>query len=708
MKLFLQTIFILIGTSLQAQIYVNINANGDNDGTSWENAYTTLHHALEVYEEGDEIWVATGTYLPQNPSTWTDDVKQTFYIHQEVKLYGGFAGTESTLSERDIDNNPTILSGDLNGDDIEDDFETNREDNAVNVIYVENTVTSESVLDGFTIMNGHADGDQTVVSDLRGGGIWSYGAIQLQHCTFQQNYAGLFGAGVYYRDNAIDGAIINDCVFQHNTSFRNGGGMHASAFDDATVSITVTNCLFSENKSESGAGLNLFQSGATVTNCTFTNNESQVRGGGIGLENYENNPNGYLFEVVIDSCIFDNNSAARGGGLGAWNSGMLLTNSTFINNQGISTDVIDDPLGGGIFIDLREPTENYVVQILNNEFINNSSSSLVGCIYMVDISTTVSNEISIDQCLFQDNSAAGVGAIGISKISNDVSISNSIFEGNSGGISQAIAGGYLGLIPEFKLEISNCLFNDHYSVSSINPIVSFNDFNANISNCTFADNEASGIAVESAGNVHLQNNILQINAGYSSISAFNANASDLFTSLGGNLFSDDGAADIALDFDLQNTNPLFAIGNFRLSMNSPCVDAGVLAEEEMAFDLAGDPRIQGSCIDIGAYESSFDADIECQMLTNTKEVLTKGAAITVYPNPVYESTTLLLENDWIDDLQIRMLNTLGQVQSIQTIKKTSEQFQLDLDTSHLVPGTYKVLISNGKEMAIASFTKFNP
>ncbi len=105
----------------QTRIYVDADAQGPtHDGSTWDFAFTELQDALGMAGPGDQIWVAAGTYTP----TWlfdeADPRSATFQMENGVAIYGGFDPTIGDIAweDRDWVNHETILSGDLNGDDV--------------------------------------------------------------------------------------------------------------------------------------------------------------------------------------------------------------------------------------------------------------------------------------------------------------------------------------------------------------------------------------------------------------------------------------------------------------------------------------------------------------------------------------------------------------------------------------------------------------
>ena len=120
-------------------IYVDEQASGKNDGTSWEDAFNDLSIALALVDSFSEVWVAKGKYLAGNVRS------SSFVLPGGVSILGGFAGGEINSSERDFSTNETILSGDIG-------VTENNTDNSFHVVVPLNG----SVLDGFIIEDGNA------------------------------------------------------------------------------------------------------------------------------------------------------------------------------------------------------------------------------------------------------------------------------------------------------------------------------------------------------------------------------------------------------------------------------------------------------------------------------------------------------------------------------------------------------------------------
>ena len=158
---------LFLGTNAHggAILFVDDDAPKGGDGTSWNTAYQDLSLALDQTIDDpsiEQIWVAAGTYKPDQ----ADNRTATFRIISFVKVYGGFVGNEDNLEDRDPVKNVTILTGDLNGDD-GPDFE-NYDDNSYHIVTTTNA-NINSVLDGFTITAGNANGECCI--DDRGGGM---------------------------------------------------------------------------------------------------------------------------------------------------------------------------------------------------------------------------------------------------------------------------------------------------------------------------------------------------------------------------------------------------------------------------------------------------------------------------------------------------------------------------------------------------------
>ncbi|MEY4875558.1 MAG: hypothetical protein RL708_707, partial [Bacteroidota bacterium] len=288
---------------LSARIYVNAAATGNNNGSTWADAFTDLESALEVSCSNAEIWVAKGIYKPSkispiaivnNPTAKAN----TFFIPDGKSLYGGFAGNETQLSQRNIQANTTILSGDLDNNDTNSDSNFIAENytdivgnNATHVVTI-NGISNPTRLDGFTITAGLAnvftDYLGITTANTMGSGLFienSNGGLTISKCVLTGN-SNYYGGTLYSFDSKTN---IEKCVFANNYSFSSGAatlieGGHAA----------FTNTVFYNNFADGSAAVAVAtQDSIDFINCTFYNNATN-----------NNSPASFL--VSNSACLFSN------------------------------------------------------------------------------------------------------------------------------------------------------------------------------------------------------------------------------------------------------------------------------------------------------------------------------------------------------------------------------------------------------------------
>lgn len=257
------------------QTYVDAHASGPiHDGSSWCNAYQSLSEALLSATAGDIILVADGVYLPDTTGLG-DPRAATFELVDGVVLEGGYAGCGAADPDlRDILAQPTVLSGDLNGDD--GPAPTSRDDNVRHVVSAQQGQTTFAVLDGFTIQGGNAD-DVCCDPGANGGGVFiDQSAPTIQRCTIRDNRASR-GGGMAVLNGSTP--LIRDCVFQDNEALYDlatGGAIYSGS-----SSPQLENCLFTNNRAGIGGAITRFAGTPLVSNCTIADNEAAEEGAGI-------------------------------------------------------------------------------------------------------------------------------------------------------------------------------------------------------------------------------------------------------------------------------------------------------------------------------------------------------------------------------------------------------------------------------------------
>lgn len=320
-----------------SRLYAAPSKTGNGDCESWQNA-CTLQTALTGASAGDEIWVAAGTHKPGSNRT------DTFQLKSGVAVYGGFAGNEGSLDERDFVLNETILSGDIG-------TQNDASDNAYHVVTSSGT-DDTTVLDGFTITAGNANG---AIPDNYGGGMHNQsGSPTLVNVVFSQNSA-YDGGGMHNQNSS---PTLTNVTFSNNTANNCGGGIHSSSSP-----LTLTDVSFSGNEATVFGG-GLFAGGniVTLTGVSFTNNSAQSGGGMCGTNNEW---------VSLTNVTFHGNSAAEGGGgfFHMFIKNTALANTTFSENSAEQ--------GGGIFM-VPRMLDPITITIHNSIFWGNTDSTSAG------------------------------------------------------------------------------------------------------------------------------------------------------------------------------------------------------------------------------------------------------------------------------------------------------------------------------------------
>ena len=224
--------------------YVKPGSSGNCQ--SWENA-CELRYALNHSIPGHEVWVAGGVYKPISVDSTPSESDRKFTLHLFPDVYGGFAGTETELNQRDPATNITILSGDIDENDVNIDGNNVAEtaadivgDNSYHVVIGASGVT----LDGFTITAGKAEED-TWPGTTCGGGMQNLNTFPTVTNVNISGNSATSGGGMCNWTSTINisnGATITNVTFSGNSATDKGGGMY-----NELSRPRITNTTFSGN-----------------------------------------------------------------------------------------------------------------------------------------------------------------------------------------------------------------------------------------------------------------------------------------------------------------------------------------------------------------------------------------------------------------------------------------------------------------------------
>lgn len=523
-------------------IYVDAAAGGFNDGSTWFSAYTSLWEALQAVQPAgvDEIWVAAGRYTTFFTQA---DPNKSFVLADGLRLYGGFAGGESTLTQRDPVQNETILSGDLNGQDCllcsNDSPECDPwgglcidgccalPDNGENTHIVVVAASNSSVatlLDGFTITAGNG-------SSSSPGGMFFSGSPTVRNCQFVGNFGGGDGGGAVAFGGPDAKPLFRNCRFENNSAQSSGGAV----FFDSGASPRFVDCWFVQNSAGNhGGAVASLDSAPTFIRCNFEGNSALQGGGGLTIQN----PGLRGRVPSLTDCEFcENDAGLDGGGLSIDHAPATLSGCSFVGNDAGNC-------GGGMYSESAEYDRKTITDCF---FGGNTAVEKGGAIY---------------------NRYGQMHAV------NTLIVGNEAINGEGGGVYATESS---------QDDFTNCTISDNRAATGV-------------------DGDGVYLDDASGSKLDLANCILWRNHGSDELRTQDdqfydgPDESSVVTSI-----IDDGSG--AEDPLFRNPPG----GDYRLpDTSSPAKDAGTNSSLPAGIetDLDGGPRIYGPIIDRGAYEWS--------------------------------------------------------------------------------------------------------
>ena len=332
-----------------------VKQGGTGNGTSWDDASGDLQRMIDELADNNpqglpgEVWVAAGTYEPQSQLIQGSSYSASFRMRDGISVYGGFAGGESSKTERvkkeggmpwEFNSQTVLMAAYYVRNESNPSFTSKKwtlTSDSRHVVWFapmpgEDTFIQPTYLDGVTITGGYAQGG-TGVDDFktdRGAGVYMDGRnTYLTNSIVKENYATGNGGGVYLKDGRVQSTLI-----YNNNADQNGGAVYV---DDQGL---VHRSMLTNNSARNGAG-------------AYLDNQQPADQG------EEDHPE-YL---ILSTCVVSNNTASGNGAIYCDEGGVLLQNTITNNHCVTATDATNPNASqtGGIYINQYALVANSVI-----------------------------------------------------------------------------------------------------------------------------------------------------------------------------------------------------------------------------------------------------------------------------------------------------------------------------------------------------------
>lgn len=447
-------------------LYASPEGSGLKNGSSWQNACPAID-SMMVYAAAQQIkpqiWFKEGTYMGDGVAN-----NSAFRIYSGVNAFGSFAGTETTVEQRDIANHPTILDG----------------QNVQRVLMqpADFADGKGSTWDGFTIRNGK-------LTKGNGAGVVLLKNGTLRNCVIKDNKVlasnltqNALGGGAYVNFGTLENCEISGNMMTQD----NGGSYYIWGGGAYLLEGVMRNCNIHDNSSKSSASYSMAYAGGVyagrntlIENCVFKGNEASYVGGAVYSYGESGN------NVNITNCRFENNKAYYGGA--------LYTEYYTDIVDGVVANNYSNSAGGGIYAN----SSNHIV---NATIVNNaiSESSYAAGIYCPN-SNTVENSV------VWGNRSAGIN----SNIGGYVTVRYTAVEGGYqgvGNISLSASNMGAGMCPKFVAPTEGA------GLSYSNGNWMIQEGSALINKGTSSGLQATLPANDIAGNARIQKEVVDLGA----------------------------------------------------------------------------------------------------------------------------------------------------------------------------------------------------